>query len=259
MIPPLFMQSETTKESLDVDSFMAWLHFNRKRVAIGAAVVALALIVFAISGWKKNKNELDANAALFALPTSVGASGRTAEARAEDFKKIASEYPKTRVAERAELLAAGVLFTDEKYVEAHREFSKFLDEREGSPLRAQAALGVASSLEAQGKIGEAIVKYQELVSKYSGENVVSPAKLTLARLQESQNKPDEALKLYDDLARLPNPYDPWASEAKERREQLFQKFPNLKNKPAAATSAPVKTPVLEAAPSSAATNNAPLK
>ena len=137
------MQSETTKESADFDSFLAWLHFNRKPVAIGAAVLVAVAVIFAIYTWKKNQNELDANAALFALPTLVGASGRTAEVRAEDFQKVAGEFPKTRAAERADLIAAGVLFTEGKYADAEKQFAKFLSERPESPLRAQAALGVA--------------------------------------------------------------------------------------------------------------------
>lgn len=260
MIPTLFMQSETTKESLDVDSFMAWLHFNRKPVAIGGAIVAVALIGFAIFNWKKNQNELDANAALFALPSLVGANSKTSELRAEDFQKIANEYPNTRVAERVELIATGVLFTDEKYAEAEKQFAKFLIEHENSPLRAEAALGVAASLEAQGKINEAATKYQEIITKYSGASVVPPAKLTLARLLETQNKSDEALKHYDDLMRSTNPYDPWAAEARERREQLLQKFPNLKSKPAmVAPSAPVEAPVLKPITPATTTNQPPAK
>ena len=241
------MQSETTKESVDFDNFLAWLHFNRKPVAIGAVIVVATLVVIAFSNWKKNQNELDANAALFALPSLVGVSGRTAEVRSEDFKKIADEYPKTRAAERAELIAAGVLFTDGKYVEAQREFSKFLEQHEESPLQSQAAIGIAASLEAQGKPAEAVTKYQEVLAKYPNENITAPAKLTLARLLETQNKPEEALKHYNDLTRSQNPYDPWASEARERREQLFQKFPNLKMKPAAvAPSVPANNPILSA-------------
>lgn len=254
------MQPDSTNDSLEFDNLMAWLHQNRKSVAIGGTVLAVALIAFALFSWKKNQNELDANNALFALPSLVGASEKTTEVRAEDFQKIADQYPNTRVADRAEIIAAGVLFTDGKYAEAEKQFSKFLSEHEGSPLQSEAALGVAASLEAQGKISEAVSKYQELIAKYSGDNVVPPAKLTLARLLETQNKSEDALKLYDDLMRSNNPYDPWAGEARERRELLLQKFPNLKSKPAMTTpniSAP--TPVLNPAAPAAATNKVPAK
>jgi hypothetical protein len=90
--------------------------------------------------------------------------------------------------------------------------------------------------------------------------VVSPAKLTLARLFESQNKPEEALKLYEDLARSQNPYDPWAAEASERREQLLQKFPNLRPAPAAAiSSTPNNITISPAKTPSSSTTNTPKK
>jgi predicted negative regulator of RcsB-dependent stress response len=240
------MQPDSTKESVDFDNLMAWLHYNWKPVAIGAGAVAVLLVGFALHNWNKNQNEAKANAELFAMPSLVGANNKT-EVRAENFQKIADEFPNTSVAQRAELIAAGVLFTDGKFAEAEKEFTKFLNADRDNSLQAQAAVGVAASLEAQNKIGEATAKYQELIAKYSGENVVSPGKLTLARLLESQNKGEEALKLYDDLLRNPNPYDPWSAEARERRELLLQKFPSLKSKPAMAAptvspNAPVVTP-----------------
>jgi predicted negative regulator of RcsB-dependent stress response len=226
-------------------------------VAIGGVVIAVLLIGAALYTWKKNHDELEANAALFALPSLVGASAKTTEVRAEDFEKIAQEYPNTRVAARVELVAAGILFTDGKYSEAEKQFAKFLSEHEGSSLQSEAALGVAASLEAQGKISEAIPKYQEIISKYSGEHVVPPAKLTLARLLETQNKPEQALKHYDDLIRAPNPYDPWAAEARERRELLLQKFPDLKNTATPSTS--MGAPALNLTPSSTSTNKTSAK
>jgi len=248
------MQPDSTKESLDFDNLMAWLHYNRKPVGFGAGIVAVLLIGFGLYNWNKNQNEAKANAELFAMPSFVGANSKK-EVRAENFQKIADEYPNTSVAERAELIAAGILFTEGKYAEAEKQFAKFLNEHEGSSLQAQAAVGVAASLEAQNKIGEAVAKYQELITKYSGENVVSPAKLTLARLLETQNKGEDALKLYDDLTRNPNPYDPWSAEARERREILFQKFPNLKNKPAmAAPTISPGTPVVTPSAPTVSTN-----
>ncbi|MEO6182606.1 MAG: tetratricopeptide repeat protein [Verrucomicrobiota bacterium] len=225
------MQSESTTGSWDWNTFLEWLYLNRVRVGVIAAIVAVILAGTAIFTWKKTQDEVKANAELFALPPLVGASAKATPARAEDFQKVAQNFPDTRAAERAELLAAGILFTDGKYAEAQKGFSKFLEQRDQSPLQAQAAVGLAASLEAQGKATEAIAKYQEVLSKYPGQNIISPTKLTLARLLEGQNKPEEALKLYADLTRSNNPYDPWSAEAGERRELLFQKYPNLKPAP----------------------------
>lgn len=232
------MQPETKADSFDFDNFITWLYENRVKVAVGLAVIGAVVVAIALFSWRKTQKEVDANAALFALPSLVGPTAKSPEARPENFQKIASEFPGTQAGERAQLLAAGLSFTDGKYSEAQAQFAKFLDEHGESKLRAQAAMGVAASLEAQGKIGEAITKYQELIAKYSGENVVAPAKLTLARLFETQNKPENALKLYEELMRSNNPYDPWSSEARERSTLLLQKFPKLKTKPPVATTTP---------------------
>jgi hypothetical protein len=97
---------------------------------------------------------------------------------------------------------------------------------------------VAASLEAQGKSTEAMQKYRDVVAMYPTDpSIASPAKLTLARLNEEQNKPEQALTYYGDLARDTNPYDPWAAEARERRELLLAKHPEL-NKPATPAPSP---------------------
>jgi predicted negative regulator of RcsB-dependent stress response len=253
------MQPDTTQNSMDFDNFMAWVHYNRKPIAIGGTILVVVLAAFALYGWKKNQDELNANAAIFALPSLIGAGEQTENARAEDFEKIASAYPDTQSADRAEIIAAGLLFTNGKYAEAEKQFTKFSNENEGSPLQAEAALGIAASMEAQGKIPEATAKYQELINKYSGSNVVAPAKLTLARLLETQNKPDEALRLYDDLMRSNNPYDPWAAEARERREMLIQKHPDLAKKPASGALVPAANPIVVNPPAATATNKSSAK
>ncbi len=254
------MEPDTTTNSWNFDNFLVWLYENRKAAGLGAAVLALVLIGAAFYSWKKNNDESRANAALFALPSLLGPSGRTTPVHSEDFQKIAGSYPNTQAGERAELIAAGILFTEEKYAEAQRQFSKFLAAHEGSPLQSQAALGFAASLEAQGKIPEAIAKYQEVITKYPADNIISPAKLTLARLFEAQNKPADALKLYEELGRTQNPYDPWASEAGERRELLLEKNPQLKKKPVPAmTTAPATNLLFSPKPSLVFTNKNSIK
>lgn len=248
------MQSDTANDALNFESFLAWLHHNRKPVAIGGTIIVVGLIAISLYSWRKTQKEIQANVALFALPSLVGSAENTSPVKAEDFAKVAQDYSGTKAGTRAEILAAGVLFTDGKYVEAEKQFTKFLNDNPGSPLEAEAALGVAAALEAQGKTQDAIAKYQQVIAKYPASNVIAPAKLTLARLLESQNKSDEALKQYDDLMRATNPYDPWAAEARERRELLLQKFPNLNNKSDAAPPAAVESTSNAAIP---ATTNSP--
>ena len=103
------------------------------------------------------------------------------------------------------------------------------------------------ALEGQGNIDSAIAQYKSVISKYPGDSIVSPAKLTLARLYEEKAKADEALKLYDELGRSPSPYDPWAGEARERKEVLLTKHPELR----VTTPAPVVPPVAPMTPAPA--------
>jgi tetratricopeptide (TPR) repeat protein len=119
-------------------------------------------------------------------------------------------------------------------------------------------MGVAASVEAQGRNSEAIQKYQELISAFPSDlNIVTPAKLTLARLFEEENKPQQALTFYSELARIQNPYDPWAAEARERGQLLVAKHPELRKAEAAPAPAPfslsqptVKVPLPPAASAS---------
>jgi predicted negative regulator of RcsB-dependent stress response len=223
---------ETTDTTVSLYNFLDWLYTNRKKVAIGAIAAAVLALVVAISIWKKNQNQVDADYRLFSVPSLLSLNARGAPPSPEALLSIAREYPSTSAGEEAQLLGAERLFLDGKYGEADHEFSKFVSDHGDSPLIAQAQVGVAASLEAQGKGSEAMQKYREIIAVYSIDpNIASPAKLTLARLNEEQNKPEQALSYYSDLARDTNPYDPWAAEARERRELLLAKHPEL-NKPA---------------------------
>jgi len=228
-------QTQAPSQPMDFYHVVNWLNNNRKRVTIGVAVVFAIGAIIAIVVWHNGKTESDANAALMALPSSFGAGRNAEHPNATALEQIAKEYPNTSAGEQAEILAASALFSDGKYPEAEQAFKKFVTDHANSPMVAQANTGIAASLEAQGKTADAIAKYQDVILHYPNENyIVSPAKLTLARLYEDQNKPDQALKLYDDLSRSQNQYDPWAGEAKERRETLLAKHPELRPAPAAA-------------------------
>jgi predicted negative regulator of RcsB-dependent stress response len=243
------VEQQAPSQSLDFYHVASWLHKNQKRLIVAAAIVFGIGAVIAIVIWHNNKQDADANDALFAMPSTFGAGAAYAHPNADALQKLAQEYPNTPAGENAELLAASVMFTDGRYAESEKAFGKFLNDHPSSALDSQAAIGVAASLEAQGKTSDAIAKYQDVIGKYPSENsIVSPAKLTLARLFEEQNKPSDALRYYDELSRITAPYDPWAGEAKERKEQLLTKHPELRPAPAATT--PMSTPTLkQSAPS----------
>lgn len=227
---------------MDFYNVANWFHKNRKALIIGAVVVFVIGAGVAIMMWHNDKTESDANAALMALPATYGANPNYPHPTASTLGQIAKDYPGTPAGEHAEILAASVLFSDGKYADAEAAFKKFINDHNNSPLVAQANLGVAAALEAQGKTQDAAAKYQDVIGHYPNDNyIVNPAKLTLARLLEDQNKPDQALRYYDELVRIPGQSDPWAGEARDRRDALLAKHPEL-NKPAATTPSTSMTP-----------------
>jgi predicted negative regulator of RcsB-dependent stress response len=241
--------SQPPSQPMDFYHFVNWLQSNRKRLTIGGAVVFAIAAIVAIVIWHNDQTEADANAALMALPSAYGGGQRySAHPNATALEDIAKQYPNTSAGEQAEILAASVLFSDGKYTDAEQAFKKFANDHSTSPLAPQANMGVAACLEAEGKVNEAIAKYQDVILHYPSDNyIASPAKLTLARLLEEQGKADQALKYYDELSRTQNQYDPWAAEAKERRELLLVKHPELRPAPTA-TMKPTVSPSMTTAP-----------
>jgi tetratricopeptide (TPR) repeat protein len=258
------MEAETTQPApapttFDFDKFLIWLHANRKRVATIAVAVLAVGGILGIVIWRQGQVEVNANEDFFALPSAFG-SEKGPHPTPDALLKVAQEYPKTSVGEQSQFLAAGIYFTDGKYEQAYSEFSKFTTEHVESPLLPQAHLGMAASLEAQQKYAEAIQKYENVVTTFRNDSVVGPAKLTLARLYEDKNENAKALEYYDQLIKTPSgPYDPWAGEARERRDLLLNKHPELDpnakvfsvTTPAAPTNAAKTQVIVSNAPASA--------
>jgi predicted negative regulator of RcsB-dependent stress response len=215
-----------TTESVKMYEFLAWLETNKKKLMIGAGVLAAIAIVFSFVRYQANQRELAANEALFklGLPLSRGEIGARPNATA--YLKVATDYANTRAGERAVLMAAGTLFGDNNYAAALDQFRKFQSAYPDSPLASVALLGVAACLDSQDKTDEAVKTYQEVLSRYVSEPVANQARLALARICESKKQPEQALKLYDDLARS-DALGMWRNEVALRRDSLFRLYPQL--------------------------------
>jgi predicted negative regulator of RcsB-dependent stress response len=232
------MEADSIQSTETYIKVLEWFHANRKALIIGAGAVVVIALVIGIMTWQKNAAESDADAQLMTVPLTSMQDGHVVSAPASALLKVSQEHPDTSAGEYAELLAGESYFLDGKYPEAHQEFSKFIEDHPISPLLAEAKIGLAASLEGEGKIQEAAQKYQEVVLTYpTEENIVSPVKLTLARLDEQLKKPEQALQYYEDLARIQNPYDPWAAEARERGTLLLMRHPELRKAPPPSPSA----------------------
>jgi predicted negative regulator of RcsB-dependent stress response len=256
------MEPEAT-ESAGFFKLLTWLHTNLKQLIIGVVVVVLIGAIIAFVVWRKNQAEIDASEALFAVPTPFGPAAKNATTGPEPYLKVANEYANTHAAQEALLLAATELFAQGKFADAQAQFEKILKEKGDGPFAAQSALGIAATLHGQGKVNDAIAKYQEVISKYAGDPVASQAKLTLANIFDSQNKPDQALRLFDELIK-PMANDMWTMEAREGREYLLMRHPELAktNAPAAAVMPTVPTNMVRMVTNAAKTNvvrtNAPI-
>jgi len=233
------MESSTAQLPLSHKAW-AWFEANRKPALIGTgAIVAVGLIIW-FYVYRQNEQQVAAAEALSRVAVPQMSGGRGGPESAASYLKVAADYPKSRAAARAVLLAAGSLFAEGKYTEAKAQFDRFTREYGNSPLMAQALLGSAASLDALGKTNEAITAYNNLIRQYPGENVVSQARFALGRLYETQNDPEKARTQFEEVARA-NPYGGIGSEAGMRVEELNLKYPkSVPATPTPTNAAPVK-------------------
>ncbi|MDB6024376.1 MAG: Tetratricopeptide 2 repeat protein [Verrucomicrobiales bacterium] len=217
------MEAESTNTHSHFD-LMAWLATNFKLVIIGAGAVLVVGAGIGVYSWSKEQSEIKANEQLFAVP-SIGLAKPTGSA--ENYLKTAQDNSGSPVGDRAELLAAGVLFQQGKYSEARAQFEKVLKNQTDASLQSEAALGLASCLDAEGKASDATTKYLDVISRFGTTPAASQSKLSLGRLYETQGKPEEALKYYEQLDKSANQYDAWRAAGVEKREQLLSKHPEL--------------------------------
>jgi predicted negative regulator of RcsB-dependent stress response len=236
------MSSEQTGSagSTGLFEFLAWLEVNKKRlITLAVVVVAVGLAVYFIA-YTRQQREIRANQALFNLGMPLQQGENTPPIAAAAYLKMASGFGGTRAAEKAMLLAAGALFSENRYADAQTQFEKFLSEYNDSALAPAAALGVAACLESLDKLEEALKAYQGVITRYPEQ--AGKARLAAARLYEAKNQPAEALKLYDALIQPPAT-SVWAGEARELKDMLLRKYPQLAVTNAAkpAVFAPVRT------------------
>ncbi len=226
-LPVLNMTTEAPT-AIHFERSLNWFDANRQKLIKIAIVAAIGALVVSYYVWSSNQQETNASAALSDVKPGAGA--------ADDYLKLASQYPKTTAAPRAVLLAAGDLFATGKYTEAQAQFERLLRDYTDSPFRVPALLGVAASLDAQGNIAEATTRYSDIIQRYSKDAATAQAKSALARLHEIAGKPALALALYEDLQKT-EAYNSFGLEANIRRLALLAKYPEL-----AKATAPVVSP-----------------
>jgi predicted negative regulator of RcsB-dependent stress response len=233
------MQSDVADLPLS-HKLWAWFETNRKPALLGVALIAAAGLIAWILISQQQEKQIAAGAALSDIAANQMSGLTPRSDLVSAYLKVAGSYPGSSAGARALLMAAGNLFTENKFSEAQAQFEKFTREYHDSPLMGQALLGVAACLDAQAKTDAAIAAYKNLIDRHPSDIVVPQAKFALSRLYEAQNKPDMARDLLQDVERG-NPYTSLGNEAGMRLEELIAKYPPLAPPPLATpTNAPMK-------------------
>jgi len=202
----------------------SWAENNAKRIAAGAVIAGVVIVLICYYFWRQNQTEITAGEALTRLIISTPPNS-TASQEASAYLKIAEDYPGSLAGERALMLGAAALFTSGQYPQAQAQFQKYLDTRPGGAFAAQAALGVAASLDARGKADPAADAYQRVINAFPSDTSASDAaKFALAIIDEQRGKTSDAENLYQDVAR-DNPNNLLGSEAAFHAMQLRAKSP----------------------------------
>lgn len=240
------MDSETHKTE-PLYEFLAWLEVNKKRVIVGGVVLLAVIGIVTTVVWYKNQQEFAASEALSAVRLPYNPSEPVPPGTTEKLQQVADKFSGTAAASRAELIRAGLFYTDGKYPEAQAAFDKFLRDHPDSQWVANAVFGIAVSLDAQKKAPEAIAKYEDFARRYPTDPSADQARLQLASLLEASGKAKEALEQYEKITKTaganPGGGSPYMGEAQERQRLLLSKHPELAPAPAP-TLAPPTTPTV---------------
>jgi TolA-binding protein len=201
-----FMSSESqppdhqgAQRGADLYDLLAWLEVNKTKVATAAVLLLGVGFAVATIRYLKQQKEAKASAELLALKPTLSPQTNVPPAQPSAFLKVAEQFPGTHAGERAQFFAAAALFTDGKYADAEREFTRYSREHPDSPWAAEAAYGAATALEAQNKLTEAQAAYQNVSAAYANSTVADEAKLGLARIYQLQKQPAQALRIYNEL------------------------------------------------------------
>lgn len=226
-------------------NFLGWLDANRKRVILGAAIVAIVAAGIAIAVWWKDQRQLKAAEALSAVRVPFNPMETPDVRVADEYLKVSQDYSGTKAGAQALLKAGSVYFANGQFAKAQEQFQRFLKEYSDTPWVSTAQFGIAASLDAENKTTDAIARYNDFLRAYANDPAADEARLSLARLYEKANQPAQAIET---LSKMTNaaPFSPIGGEVQDRLKALYAKHPNL---------APAPTPrTLPASPASLLTN-----
>ena len=203
---------------------LTWLKANLKNVILGAIIVIVVGGGLGMFIHNRSQREVRAGEALSEVLTPATSTATPLPGQLEGYLKVAQDFPGSKAAARAIVMAASMQFAQSNYVEAEKLFQREIKEYPESDWRSEANMGIASCYEQFGKTNEALAKFEEIRKSSAPE--ADDAKLKVASILEAQGKVIEALKLYDELLKS-YPYAGLGMEAGMKLEDLTNRIPAL--------------------------------
>ena len=209
-------RTEAPKKS---DLVLAWMKKNRETV-IGAAVILLAAILFAIYFFMHYRDLRETAWKNLFIAQQVGYGGNAAQAQ-EMLSNVEKNYSNTSAGPFAVLTKGDLLFTQGKFKEEGTEYAKLLASKDLGPF---AAYNLGKCKEADGDLAGAQAQYTDLLAKYPDHFLTPEAHYSLARVQELSGAKDAAKATYEKIILL-YPDTSWAAQAKDKLTPPAQKAP----------------------------------
>jgi tetratricopeptide (TPR) repeat protein len=225
--------------------FLGWLDVNRKRVIMGAVIVAVIAAAIATAIWYQRQRREEAARAVSSVRLPFDPLQVPDVKIAEEYLKVAKQYDGTAASGHALLKAASIYFANGQFSQAQAQFQRFLKDHGEDDLVPSAQFGVAACLDAQGKSADAIQRYNDFTRAFPNDPAIDEARLALARLYEKSNQPQQAVEILNRMTNAP-PFSPIGGEVQDRLKAIYAKNPNLA--PVAAPRTPPTTPPISVTP-----------
>lgn len=221
-------QKRLTKQEIREDPLIAWtlraeawLLTAWKPIAIGAGVIALAVIVGLLVRSSRRGAEATAAEQLAQAQMQLWTTGEGNTTRAiEIADRLIEQSPGTRSGRIAYLVRADALLEQKDAEGALAAYRTYLAKDAGDPiLRRSAERGVAVTLEDTGKFAEAATAYLGLAESGSSPAMIVTDLMSAARCRERAGDMQGAGEIYE---RILSQYgsEPQAADAKLRLAEV---------------------------------------
>jgi predicted negative regulator of RcsB-dependent stress response len=237
------MSSEETKKPVDADvesesgdpveSMFVSLTQNWKELLVGL-VIALALLgsfMFYQSRTRKAREQAF---------TQLAVASTLAQ-----FNEISRQFPSSKAAEMAALMAARTQYDSGDFAEADKFYTDFISQHPKHYMVPAAKLGRVHCMEATAQPEEALAGFEQFVKDYPSEIALcTVAKLGMARCLRAMGKAQDAIAVYDTLI-LEQPDSEWKPLIEDLKNATVKDLERLSAQTVPAAAA---APALPAAP-----------